>query len=87
MLDLTLKNPILLLAIAALLAAAWAMAMMVIAAVKHNGGRYDPWSLLNSSFARASYNRRYFRIFAICVAVGVGLAILFNVLFLIGHIK
>jgi hypothetical protein len=42
---------------------------------------------LAALFTQASYNRKYFRIFAIAVLVAVGFVVLVNALFLIGWLK
>jgi hypothetical protein len=68
------------------LVAAWAMLMMVVAALKDREQRSFGW-FLGGSFLLANYNRKHFRIFAASVAVGIAVAVVFNVLLLTGHTK
>jgi hypothetical protein len=67
------------------LVAAWAMIMMVIAALKDRERRHLGW-FLGGSFLMTSYNRRYLWIFATCVGVGTAVVAAFNALLLTRHI-
>jgi hypothetical protein len=63
------------------LVAAWAMIKMWI-----NGIRVDDTLFPTPSVIMASYNSRYFRIFAACIAVGIVACILLNLLLFMGYI-
>ena len=67
------------------LVAAWAMLTMVVAGLNDRDRRSLGW-FLGGSFVMASYNRKYLRIFAACIGVGVALWAVFMSLFLTGHI-
>jgi hypothetical protein len=68
------------------LAAAWSMLMMVITALQDREHRSLGW-FLGGSFVLANYNRKYLRIFAACIAVGIAGAIAFNLLTFTGRVK
>ncbi len=63
----------------------WAMFMMIVTALKNERPNFG-W-LFGGSFMRASYNRKYFRIFVISILVDVGFVALVNMLFLMGWLK
>jgi hypothetical protein len=63
------------------LVAAWAMIKMWI-----NGIRVGDTLFPTPSVITASYNSRYFRIFAACIAAGIVACIVFNVLLFMGYI-
>jgi hypothetical protein len=65
------------------LVAAYTMIRMTWAGFKAGAGL---WDILNGTAILASYNRKNFIMFACCVAVVIAAAILYNVLFLTGHI-
>jgi hypothetical protein len=65
------------------LVGAYAMIRMTWAAFKAGAGL---WDILNGTAVLASYNRKIFIMFACCVGVMIAVAILYNVLFLTGHI-
>jgi hypothetical protein len=68
------------------LIAMWAMVTMIIAALndrKQLGfGRF-----FTGGFLLADYNRKYFRIFAMCILVDVGFVALVNALWLTGWLR
>lgn len=68
------------------LVAAWAMLMMIVTGLKDREQRSLGW-FLGGSFLLANYNRKYFRIFAACVAAAITVVIVINVLLLTGRIK
>jgi hypothetical protein len=68
------------------LIAMWAMLTMIVAAL-NDREQLSFWWLFGGSFAFADYNRKHFRIFAICILVDVGFAALVNALWLMGWLK
>jgi hypothetical protein len=65
------------------LVAAFALIRMMWAGFKAGAG---PRDFLDGTAILASYNRKNFIMFAACVAVMIAVAILYNVLFLMGRI-
>jgi hypothetical protein len=68
------------------LVAAWALVMMLVTALKDREDFTLGW-LFGGSFVFRKYNRKYLWIFGAAVAVDVGVAILYNILFLTGHVR
>ena len=66
------------------LVAAYILIRMIWAGFKAGAGVGD---FLNGTAILAGYNRKNFIMFVACVAVMIAVAILYNVLFLTGHIS
>ena len=66
------------------LVAMWAMLMMTIGALKDE--RFTLFRFFTGYFLQEPYNRKYFWVFGTCVAIGIGIVLVFNVLFAIGAV-
>lgn len=80
-----MDTKILFLVIVPWLIAGWAMAMMIASFLKQEPFTFGRF--FGGGFATANYNRKYFRIFAICVLVDVGIVALINALYFTGWFK
>jgi len=65
--------------------AMWAMTMMAVGALRDE--RFTLFRFFTGYFVQEPYNRKYRLVFTGCVAAGVGLGVVFNVLFLLDVIK